>query len=141
MKCPRCGVPGPKWEDEQFEIRGQVEGAPIRKCCPPSAEPGLRLASSVGTKEIPGAMWAKMDAAWARTFPPSDAEDGLEPGVPILSDIGSLPWLRAHRNSLNDDGLRNLENKARAAGDESILRWAEEGRKIAGEPAPTTCSS
>lgn len=65
MKCPFCGASGSKWEEDQFEIRGQIEGRPVRRC--KACGTGFVFTRLLGrTRQIPDPIWEKMLAEWDR---------------------------------------------------------------------------
>ena len=84
MKCPACGNKGNANDGLHFDVMGQVDGTPIRKCLNCGA--GLSAGSFGKARVIPASLWAKMEAEWSQAFPEPSSGSALggigEPGIP-----------------------------------------------------------
>lgn len=86
MKCPNCGAYGAASDEEVFEVRGQVEGRPVRKCR--NCGEGLMIGRLGRARLIPDEIWSKMDAEWEQAFQGQVKEQSREEtaGVAFLRD-------------------------------------------------------
>src|SRR2546423_86785 len=76
IQCPSCGHRGrTELDSEAFEVRGALEGKPVRKCrsCGAGMTVGLGL-TGAKAKLIEPALWQEMEASWARAFGDADQE-------------------------------------------------------------------
>lgn len=71
--CPKCGNQGKADIDDKsaFEVRGQFQGKPVRKC--KKCGTGIFLGAFSGVffgkpKIIPPDTWEKMEETWKREF-------------------------------------------------------------------------
>ena len=68
IRCPSCGNEGEATIDESgaFEVRGQFEGRPIRKCR--KCGVGLVFGIFGSPKLIPVKVWNKLEKMWEEEF-------------------------------------------------------------------------
>jgi hypothetical protein len=66
--CPACGSMGYPSDEELFEIRGQREGKPVRKCT--RCGTGLFIRPLRKPQVIPHNLWVRMQELWQVEFDP-----------------------------------------------------------------------
>jgi hypothetical protein len=99
MTCPSCGAAGDSENETLFEVRGQVQGQPVRRCV--TCDSGLvlkrKLMGGLRVGRIPAETWLRMKGTWdnsggpgwARTEPEDEfaaAREALEPPADRLDD-------------------------------------------------------
>ena len=72
MKCPKCGNSGEADADPAvaFEVRGQFEGSPVRKCvrCGAGIVVGRGFLGGPKPRLIPAEIWKRMEDMWEQEF-------------------------------------------------------------------------
>lgn len=76
ISCPNCGASGKVNDEGLFEVRGKVDGTPVRKCL--SCGAGLLIRALGKPSVIPSGSWSKMEAEWNREFGASKIDSLLE---------------------------------------------------------------
>ena len=68
ITCPKCGNYGEARVDNKgaFEVRGQYEGKPVRKCS--KCGSGIYLGMLGKAKLIPTELWKRMEELWNKEF-------------------------------------------------------------------------
>jgi CheY-like chemotaxis protein len=95
ITCPNCGQRGrtEAWSEE-FELRGQWQGKPVRKCHNCGA--GMTVVPSLTgakAKLIDEALWDEMEKSWERPFPDETAEtDDFETNLSPQYPVASCPY-------------------------------------------------
>ncbi len=65
-KCPVCDNKGDMSDENLFEVRGQLEGWPVRKCL--KCGSGLVIRIVRKPRVIDPDFWKKMEALWNKSF-------------------------------------------------------------------------
>lgn len=76
ITCPACGNRGDASDDVHFEVRGQFQGRPVRKCL--RCGLGLYVRAFGRPDVIPDSLWRQMEDMWESEF--GSADDGDESG-------------------------------------------------------------
>jgi hypothetical protein len=85
--CPACGSIGYPSDDELFEIRGQLEGKPVRRCV--RCGTGLFIRPLRKPRVIPHNLWVRMQESWQAEF-----------NAPVSSPKEECPELQMARSLL-----------------------------------------